>query len=425
MSISSPDRQDILCLNDGQAHPGRRPFRRRGRVRDDPVTSCVGTRETPMSPGTALALFGGDDGLATGASPCRDARAQPPAGLDAVRLRRLPQLRMGQSASTFVLIRDWALAARAADSAAPASVFPEATVIALGNFDGVHRGHRLLLAEARSRAERCGAWPAVMTPEPHPRTALGGERRGLRLSGLRDKCRLIAEAGVPVIFAPRFTAAFASLSPEAFVEHVLLGAWRACHVVVGEDFRFGRGRRGDVDLLYRLLRARGVGLSVVPLLEHRGRPVSSERIRRHLAAGDIAEAITLLGRPWEVTGRISASPHSGTAGVTGWRLHLAPALLRPPAGVYTATLRLAARPTAMHGRASSLRDDPWPVTVTVSPAGIVTVHPQDPTIHHRIRPGRHVVLAWRNVCIGAHHHPCDRRSAFLSSITPATRRQMS
>ncbi len=401
-----------------------RPAPQRG-ARSGRMTGCTGMRETRMHPATAPAPVGGDNGLAAEVLRQRDARARPPACLDTARSHRLPQPRTGRSAVACVLVRDWALPASAEASAA-ASPFPEATVMSLGNFDGVHRGHRLLLAEARSIAERCGAWPAVMTPEPHPRAVLAGARRGMRLSSLRDKCRLIAAAGVPVIFAPRFTAAFADLSPEAFVEHVLIRAWRACHVVVGEDFRFGRGRRGDVDLLHRLLHARAVGLRVVPLLEHRGRPVSSERIRRHLAAGDIEEAAALLGRSWEVTGRILPPSHSGTAGATGWPLHLAPALLRPPAGSYAATLRPAVPRSTTHGPTFlSSGDGPWPVRVTVSPAGRVMVHVRDPAARRALQPGRHVVLAWRKAWAGAYPRSCDRGAAPLPSITPETRRQTS
>ncbi len=400
-------------------HPRRRQS---GRMR-----GCAGMWEMRMRPDAGLALFGGDNGHATSVLRRGDGCIQPPSPRpQSARAHRPPPLRKGRSAAAFVLIRDWALPAGANGSPAASSLFPVPTVISLGNFDGVHRGHCLLLAEARAIAERHGAWPAVMTPEPHPRTALGGGPRVARLSGLRDKCRLIAGAGVPVIFAPRFTPAFANLSPEAFVEHVLIGAWRACHVVVGEDFRFGRGRRGDVALLHRLLRARAVGLSVLPLLRHRGRPVSSERIRRHLAAGDIEEAAELLGRPWEVAGRIGCLCPAGTADARGWRLHLAPALLRPPPGTYAAIVHMPMRqPTACGATPSAFRDGPWAVTVTISPAGRITVHPRDPAAHGVLRPGQHVVLAWQKACVGTSRQPCDRRAALLPSVIPATRRQMS
>ncbi len=381
-----------------------------------------------MRPGGSLAARDGGDGFARHVLPRSKDHARPPTHLDAVRSGRPARPAVGRSPAAFALIREWARPARAEDPPGGASLFPEPTVIALGNFDGVHRGHRLLLAEARLIAEGCGARPAVMTPEPHPRTVLGGERRGLRLSSLRDKCRLIAEAGVPVIFAPRFTPAFASLSPEAFVDHVLVRAWRACHVVVGEDFRFGRGRRGDVDRLHRLLHARAVGLSVVPLLEHRGGPVSSERIRRHLAAGLIEEATALLGRPWEVTGRIrSPSPHSRAVGTRGWHLHLAPALLRPPAGSYLAILRLATvrRPAARDPVPLASRSGPWPVTASVSPAGGITIHSRDPDVQRTLEPGRHVVLAWQKACVEAHCPSHGRGAASLPFTIPATRRQMS
>ena len=160
-------------------------------------------------------------------------------------------------------------------------------VVALGTFDGVHLGHRRVIDAALA----AGREPTVLTFDPHPRTALGN--RVELLTSLERRAELLQELGVETTVVVEFTLDVARLEPQEFAEEVLrpIGAEIA---VAGEDFRFGRGRTGDLELLERL----GFATVSVPLLEG----VSSSRIRELVAAGDVEGAARLLGRPVEVEG---------------------------------------------------------------------------------------------------------------------------
>ena len=176
-----------------------------------------------------------------------------------------------------------------------------AIALAVGNFDGVHLGHRALLA----RVLECeGAVPACMTFEPHPRAVLRPEAPNNRLCGPADKLRLLAEVGIAAVFLPRFSAAFAQTSAEGFAE-ILLDKIGATRIVVGENFRFGKGREGDCETLARAANKRGAELVAVSLAAAAdGAAISSGRIRGALAAGDFQTAAALLGREWEMRGKV-------------------------------------------------------------------------------------------------------------------------
>jgi riboflavin kinase/FMN adenylyltransferase len=186
--------------------------------------------------------------------------------------------------------------------------------LALGTFDGVHLGHRRVLGHA----------DAVVTFDPHPRVVLGNQVE--LISTLERRLELIREAGVDEVVVVDFTLELSQLKPEEFVERHIrpLGA---SAVVAGEDFRFGRQRRGDLDLLA------GLGFEVrrVPTLEG----VSSTEIRRLLREGDVRGAATLLGRPAEVDGTVVAGDaRGGTLGFPTANLAVAPELLVPAHGIY-------------------------------------------------------------------------------------------
>ncbi len=230
------------------------------------------------------------------------------------------------------IVRDWRTKGREAAQGRPPH---GGAVIALGNFDGVHLGHRALLAEVRRVARRLGAPMAVMACEPHPRTFFGREDAPFRLATFADKRRAFGRLGVDWIFAPRFDRRFAELGAQDFVRRVLRDGWRVRHVVVGEDYRFAKGRAGDVDGLAVLLRRAGIGLSVVPPVRRGGEVVSSSRIRALLRLGALEEARALLGEPWSFTVAIRRTGRAESG--AGWTLSLGD-LLRPAPGWYEAEL---------------------------------------------------------------------------------------
>jgi riboflavin kinase/FMN adenylyltransferase len=192
--------------------------------------------------------------------------------------------------------------------------------VALGTFDGVHLGHRRVIETALDT----GPEPTVVTFDPHPRTALGN--RVELLSTLERRLELIGELGVEAALVVDFTLDLARLEPEEFADQVLRPIGTQT-IVAGADFRFGRGRKGDLDLLAGL----GFDVKPVPLLEG----VSSSGIRELIRAGDVWGAAELLGRPVEVEGIVvSGDARGGTLGFPTANLDVRPDLLVPANGIY-------------------------------------------------------------------------------------------
>jgi riboflavin kinase/FMN adenylyltransferase len=201
-----------------------------------------------------------------------------------------------------------------------AELEPAERAVAIGTFDGVHRGHRAVIEAAKA----VGIRSAVVTFDPHPRSVLGYEVN--LLATLERRIELIEELGPDDLLIVAFTRELSRLAPEDFVRTVLepLGA-RA--VVAGEGFRFGSGRRGDLDLLRRM----GLAVRAVPLVEG----VSSSRIRELLVEGRVREAARLLGRPPELEGTVVAGDQrGGTLGFPTANLAIDRALLVPAHGIY-------------------------------------------------------------------------------------------
>jgi riboflavin kinase/FMN adenylyltransferase len=176
--------------------------------------------------------------------------------------------------------------------------------LAIGNFDGVHRGHQALLAQLVGTARRHGLRPAVMTFEPHPRELFSPASAPPRVANIRDKIEALAAAGVERVFIQHFNRRFAALSPERFIDDVLVGGLEARCLLVGDDFRFGARRAGDVDLLRARAAAHGYVVEQLATVQEHGVRVSSSEVREALAAGDLAHAATLLGRPYAISGRV-------------------------------------------------------------------------------------------------------------------------
>lgn len=176
--------------------------------------------------------------------------------------------------------------------------------VTIGNFDGVHLGHQAVIRQLVERAEAHGVPACIVTFEPHPREYFAPERAPARLSRLRDKVRALEPLGVDRLLVLRFHRQLVEQSPEAFVDELLCGELDARHVVVGDDFRFGRKRAGDFDLLAELGPARGFGVERATTFSVDGARVSSTRVREYLAAGDMAGAARLLGGPYGISGRV-------------------------------------------------------------------------------------------------------------------------
>lgn len=178
-------------------------------------------------------------------------------------------------------------------------------VAAIGNFDGVHLGHRALFAKVREIARARGAAVAVVTFEPHPRTFFAPQGMPFRLMTPAQKERALAEQGVDVLFSLSFDAQMAALSAEDFAEQVLACGLGLSGAVVGENFAFGRGREGSVDTLKMLGSRNGFDVTVLsPVEAPDGAPYASSRIRGLLVNGDLDSAAALLGRPWEIEGEV-------------------------------------------------------------------------------------------------------------------------
>jgi riboflavin kinase / FMN adenylyltransferase len=202
----------------------------------------------------------------------------------------------------------------------PEELGPGPRAVALGTFDGVHRGHQRVLEAARET----GLTSTVVTFDPHPRTALGNQVS--LLSTLERRLEVIAETGIDETLVVEFTLDLARLEPDEFADQVLrpIGAEV---IVAGEDFRFGRGRKGDLDRLAEL----GFEIRAVPLLEG----VSSSRIRELVAEGAVEEAAGLLGRPVEVEGVVvTGNARGGTLGFPTANLAIRPDLVVPAFGIY-------------------------------------------------------------------------------------------
>lgn len=199
-----------------------------------------------------------------------------------------------QPPKPFVVVRGEASAEHALDGA----------VVAIGNFDGVHRGHRAVIAAALARAKALSRPAAALTFEPHPRRFFRPDEPLFRLTDERAKLRLLAATGLSGAIVLRFDAALASLSAHDFIARVLLARFAVAGVAIGFDFHFGLNRAGSPDYLAAQGAKLGFAVDIVPRFEDAGRPVRSGPIRAAVAAGRIAEANTLLGYPWFVSGKV-------------------------------------------------------------------------------------------------------------------------
>ena len=171
----------------------------------------------------------------------------------------------------------------------------------IGNFDGVHRGHRALIDQVTAKAREAKLTACVLTFEPHPREFFAPDAAPARITRLRDKLELMAQAGVEHVHVARFDARFAAMPAERFIRDVLVRGLGVEWLLVGRDFRFGARRAGD----FAALKNQGFALEAMPDVELGGVRVSSSAVRAALKAGELAEAERLLGHPYTISGRVA------------------------------------------------------------------------------------------------------------------------
>lgn len=228
---------------------------------------------------------------------------------------------------------------------------PDGSVVAIGAFDGLHRGHQALLAEVRARAEALDAQPAVVSFEPLPRAYFSTEPVA-RLSSVREKLAGFAAAGMAQALLLRFNGDLTRMSAEDFVRRVLVQRLAAREVWVGSDFRFGHKRAGDVALLERMGAESGFATRVMPPVLLDGARVSATRVRGLLAAGEFAGAAPLLGRPFVIEGRVERGNQLGrTLGFPTANLPLR-ARVSPVHGIFAVRVGLGDAPCSWPGVAS-------------------------------------------------------------------------
>ena len=181
---------------------------------------------------------------------------------------------------------------------------PGATVLTIGNFDGLHLGHRALLARLKTIADREHLLPAVLTFEPHPREFFAPESAPARLVALREKLELIRDEGVQLACICRFNARFAALSAGEFIKRILVESLQVRHLIIGDDFCFGTNRQGNLETLREAGKNYGFTVEAISSITLDGERASSSAVRAALADGLMGHAAKLLGRPYSIDGRV-------------------------------------------------------------------------------------------------------------------------
>jgi len=224
--------------------------------------------------------------------------------------------------------------------------------LAIGNFDGVHRGHRALLTRVVEAARLRNLTPAVMTFEPHPREFFAPDKAPARVANLRDKLQGLQACGVEHVYLQHFNRSFAAISAEDFIDRTLVQGCQMKWLLVGADFRFGARRAGDLALLRQFADAGGYAVEQLSTITDGGERISSSAVRAALSVGDLARASHLLGHPYAITGRVL---HGAKRGRT--------------LGYPTLNLRIVHRRPAAHGvyavRVHGITDRAWPGVASV------------------------------------------------------------
>lgn len=247
-------------------------------------------------------------------------------------------------------------------------------IFAAGAFDGIHRGHQAVLAEARARAAALGGEAWVLTFDPHPLKVLRPERAPALITSTPHRLRLLAETGIAGVVLLGFNERFAAQEPDAFIEHVRAAVPALRGFVIGENWTFGRRAAGDVALLRELGARYGFDVTAMPGIEWGGAPISSTRIRQAVASGDLAAAEAMLGRPFSIYGTVVHGTKIGrelgypTANVDPHNE------VRPPPGIYACRTRIEGK---TYPSAAFLTAHPDP---RKGPPDVVEVHLLDVTL---------------------------------------------
>jgi riboflavin kinase/FMN adenylyltransferase len=226
-----------------------------------------------------------------------------------------------------------------AEPIGPGAMLPRlegGSTVTVGSFDGVHLGHQAVLREIAGRAAAAGRASVLVTFEPHPLEVVNPRAAPPLLTTGPERREILAQMPLDYAYFLRFDRRVAGLSPEEFVRDVLLARLGMRELVIGHDHGFGRGRSGDVETLRRLGEAYGFEVDVVPAVDVGDQHVSSSRIRRAVAGGDLATAARMLGRPYQVSGVVGQGERRGRQiGVPTINLaEVPPQKLLPPDGVY-------------------------------------------------------------------------------------------
>ncbi|MFM2486497.1 bifunctional riboflavin kinase/FAD synthetase [Celerinatantimonas yamalensis] len=214
------------------------------------------------------------------------------------------------------------------------------SVLTIGNFDGVHRGHQQVIGQLIAEAKRLGKKTTVMLFEPQPMEFFAAELAPERISSFRDKYQQLAALGVDQLLAVRFCQRFAALSAEQFIEYLLVQQLAVCHLVIGDDFRFGWQRSGDFAMLQAAGQTHGFSVQNTESFCARGERISSTRIRQALNQGNFACVNDWLGRRYQISGKVAHGQKLGRQlGFPTANLHL-PRGSSPLRGVYAVMVRM-------------------------------------------------------------------------------------
>jgi len=207
----------------------------------------------------------------------------------------------------------------------------KSSVVTIGNFDGLHLGHQALIQLGKSLAKNRHPM-AVVSFEPLPQAWFRPDGAPARLMSVRQKLEFLADAGMDLVWLMRFNQALASMDAQTFVQSVLIETLAAQHVVVGEDFHYGKARKGDIESLARSGEEAGFKVHAVPMIDLDGCRISSSNIRKYLACGEFSKAKALLGRSYSMSGRVVKGRQLGRQ-----------------FGYPTANIRLSTKPSPLNG----------------------------------------------------------------------------
>ncbi len=187
----------------------------------------------------------------------------------------------------------------------------EKNVLTIGNFDGVHLGHQAVISALKTEAKALGLPAMLMTFEPHPKEYFSPDTAPSRLTSFAEKMIQIQKLALDKVLTVKFNQAIASMSPEAFVVELLVRKLNVAHLLVGEDFQFGRNREGNFALLKEMAEVQGFKVETIDTLNHDGQRVSSTLVRELLSQGNFEKAKALLGRPYFMAGKVQYGAQKG------------------------------------------------------------------------------------------------------------------